>query len=1005
MNVLAENRLPGVYVASESPPVDDVLPRMDVAAFVGFAASGPIDIPVPVEDEVAFRELFGPDLALARDTETGEMETSFLGLAVRSFFTNGGRRCWILRVARSAGDAGATSNRFPMPGLARASGTSFEGAIATARSEGSWSDELNVGTTLASTVLDGATCQFEPPSELRIRWSLRYPVAAGDLLRLRFESAATTAFLAVRTIETAGGERGAGARFEALGRSFWFAHASPDSLAGNGQGSSVADLTHASSARYGLAAWHPPDARDPDHRLFLRASGGQPAPRAGSLLAIETAGAGRILVAVRQVRPATDREAQVHPSPPGTALYRISAPDPLRPLDNGPGQLSPAAVNSVDVERLRFDLWVSASGRPLSRIRNLGFTGRDERFVGHLPTDAELFGSSVGAARDVVTLRRPAFWQELASPRFPLSCSQGGDMIYLPLGMDGPPSPRVYATASGDPGPATVLERNGLTLTGAEPEPEETLKTLFVRAELAEKTTASLGGAIFFRRHVRGEALTGIHALWPVPEISLLAVPDAVHRPWLKFELPAPLGAPTLEARDSVSLSWTRPAGAITYLLQESEDVRFRDRVAEHRLAVRAWQIEKPHWDRPRVLHYRVRAASDDQLGPWSGTVRLTVPRPSFRECVSRALLAPSFRAISSERGRFVIQWREVEGAEFYTLQESTDPGFASTLTVYEGPRVEFEHLRRSDEIVYYRVGAGRGTAVSPWSEARQPDMGRRFEWRLVPAGPGEGVNRTLVELHHAMLVLARARKDLLAVLVMPRFYRERESLSHRRALESLASTHDDKALGHGALYHPWVFVRSEAGPARIIPPDGPVVGSIASRTIRRGAWIAPANEPMRDIVALASGFDRDALQRIFVEQVNLVRDQPGGFMLQSADTLSADSSLRPINVRRLLALLCRVAVREGTTLVFEPNNETFRDLVQSAFEGLLSDLYVRGAFAGTTPEQAYRVVTDESVNPRTNRDLGRFVVELRVAPSRPMQFILVRLIHGPGEALRVGGI
>ena len=38
---------------------------MDVAGFVGFAARGPMDIPVLVEDPVAFRDVFGPDLELA----------------------------------------------------------------------------------------------------------------------------------------------------------------------------------------------------------------------------------------------------------------------------------------------------------------------------------------------------------------------------------------------------------------------------------------------------------------------------------------------------------------------------------------------------------------------------------------------------------------------------------------------------------------------------------------------------------------------------------------------------------------------------------------------------------------------------------------------------------------------------------------------------------------------------------------------------------------------------
>ena len=44
-------RLPGFRF--EAPPAApaEVLPRMDIAVFVGFAASGPLHTPVKVEDE------------------------------------------------------------------------------------------------------------------------------------------------------------------------------------------------------------------------------------------------------------------------------------------------------------------------------------------------------------------------------------------------------------------------------------------------------------------------------------------------------------------------------------------------------------------------------------------------------------------------------------------------------------------------------------------------------------------------------------------------------------------------------------------------------------------------------------------------------------------------------------------------------------------------------------------------------------------------------------------
>ena len=104
-------RLPGFEFESRIPVADE-LPRMDVAVFAGFAARGPVHVPVPVEDPAAFEAIFGADAPLAWDAETGEDVYAQLGPAVRMFFANGGRRCWIIRLA-----AEAESNRFPVPGM------------------------------------------------------------------------------------------------------------------------------------------------------------------------------------------------------------------------------------------------------------------------------------------------------------------------------------------------------------------------------------------------------------------------------------------------------------------------------------------------------------------------------------------------------------------------------------------------------------------------------------------------------------------------------------------------------------------------------------------------------------------------------------------------------------------------------------------------------------------------------------------------------------------------
>lgn len=106
-------QLPGIIFEAEPRQPETVLPRIDIAAFVGFAASGPLHTPVPVEDRARFRKLFGGDITLAWDEARSAPQKSLLGGAVESFFQNGGRRCWVVRV----GPSDMPDRRFKLNGL------------------------------------------------------------------------------------------------------------------------------------------------------------------------------------------------------------------------------------------------------------------------------------------------------------------------------------------------------------------------------------------------------------------------------------------------------------------------------------------------------------------------------------------------------------------------------------------------------------------------------------------------------------------------------------------------------------------------------------------------------------------------------------------------------------------------------------------------------------------------------------------------------------------------
>ena len=117
------------------------------------------------------------------DTARGERVRAHLAPSVRAFFRNGGRRCWIVRVAAGA----ARYNYFPVPGLVRLrrDGT-LAPAYARARSQGSWSDSLRTGAALLSHPV--ALARFASPDDFDLELSSPEEIVAGDLLRMTFDA-------------------------------------------------------------------------------------------------------------------------------------------------------------------------------------------------------------------------------------------------------------------------------------------------------------------------------------------------------------------------------------------------------------------------------------------------------------------------------------------------------------------------------------------------------------------------------------------------------------------------------------------------------------------------------------------------------------------------------------------------------------------------------------------------------------------------------------------------
>ncbi len=220
---------------------------------------------------------------------------------------------------------------------------------------------------------------------------------------------------------------------------------------------------------------------------------------------------------------------------------------------------------------------------------------------------------------------------------------------------------------------------------------------------------------------------------------------------------------------------------------------------------------------------------------------------------------------------------------------------------------------------------------------------------------------------------------------------------------ELLTGTGDDALLATAAVYHPPLRAPELAGTGlRDVPASGHVLGVVARLDGERGAHHTPANAVVLDAVDLAVHYPEAQLVRLFEANVDLVRCARGrGLLVWGGRTLSGDPRRRYVAHRRLLHLLVRAIRRAASPLVFDVNSPELRLALVRALTSVLLEAFRSGALAGARPEQAFRVVCDETNNP-PEADPGQVVCEIEVAPAVPMEFIRLRLVLGQDRGLEV---
>jgi hypothetical protein len=256
-----------------------------------------------------------------------------------------------------------------------------------------------------------------------------------------------------------------------------------------------------------------------------------------------------------------------------------------------------------------------------------------------------------------------------------------------------------------------------------------------------------------------------------------------------------------------------------------------------------------------------------------------------------------------------------------------------------------------------------------------------------------------------ALLAAGAAARDRLLLVDVPAGHADTAGAT--RWLERLRVQSEPARTRNAAAYHPRLKVSDPLGgigrPLREIPASGHVAGVISRLDRERGAGHSPANAALYEAVDVSASLSGPEQAALTAAGINVLRCAAGGGLeVWGARTVDRDPTGRFVAHNRLIHRLVRAIRRVAEPLVFENHTAELRFTFFRSVTSVLLEAWRSGALKGARPEQAFTVQCDEANNPPEERELGRVLCDIQLAPAVPMEFIEIRLALNANGLLEV---
>jgi len=326
-------------------------------------------------------------------------------------------------------------------------------------------------------------------------------------------------------------------------------------------------------------------------------------------------------------------------------------------------------------------------------------------------------------------------------------------------------------------------------------------------------------------------------------------------------------------------------------------------------------------------------------------------------------------------------------------------------LTITQVPAAPSAPLPSTPTVPVSLSGGGVGTVLQPTMMAGSPGA---FETALLPNSGTGGVNllRT-VPIFNILCVPGeidpQTIQELQAFCVDERAFMVVDCDQHA-TFTSLQNGPSGLLSGvnaiNSALYFPWVNAFDpQMNLTRPFPPCGFVAGVYAATDASRSVWKAPAgiDASLTGESGLAVTLTDLQNGTLNVQGINCLRNfRVYGDVVWGARTLRGNDQIgsewKYVPIRRF-ALFLESSLYDGTQwVVFEPNDETLWGQIRLNVGAFMQGLFLQGAFAGSTPQQAYFVKCDGENNPPPSVAQGIVNILVGFAPLYPAEFVVIQI-------------